>query len=109
VATRSRVLGTHVSTARRDVFVLYTCPTSGLTIFKSAVVYNGSPVQLDVLVSVTSALTSAVVVLLQEQLAPQQHLEWNGWLMMDVGDHITVYAPGPTVSFWCSGALLPLP
>lgn len=107
VVTRTAKLGTHTSTGTREQYTLFICPAGYRTIFKtlySIAVTGPAAVQAMVYDQVTSTLVHVVLETI-EALTP---LAWEGWVILEEGDQLVVYADRPDVRFWASGTLLPV-
>jgi hypothetical protein len=109
MTTRSQVLGTHVSAATRDVAVIFTCPPGFVTLFKSAYGIQNSAAAADVSLTLLSAATGVVIAVYSAQVAAFTAFFWEGWTVLEPGDEIRAYGSAAGISFWASGALLPVP
>lgn len=86
---------------------LLTVPPGMTLLLKSVEQYNGSAAAAQLQLVVTSIDGVVNAVLSNVQLAANSSASWAGWIALNPGDSVSVYAGAPGLDFWASGALLP--
>lgn len=105
--TRTAQLAAYKSTTTGQDVVVYTCPVGIRTIVKSAYFTNSDPT--DRLLGLNANLQGPVqIVIFREVVKQFVAVGWEGWLVLEEGDFLTVYAQVPGGAAIISGTELPV-
>jgi hypothetical protein len=105
VTVRSTQLGAYHSTAAATPIV-YTCPNGWRTIVKSAYVDNQSASTLHYTLIFGCQRAGVGITLTTGPLETNTQSGWDGWLVMDAGDTLSVYMQDAGMAIVVSGTLL---
>lgn len=87
--------------------VVFTAPSSTVTLLKSFQIYNPGPDPTVVTFFLMSYIGSVGVVLHNDTLTVGGLFEWNGWMVLNPLDHVEIFSNTAPVRSWGSGAFLP--
>jgi hypothetical protein len=107
VTTRSSRLWAAAETTATTKLV-FTCPAGSAAILKSVYGYMSATPGQTIVQVYTAASTAAVYLILDAAAPAVALLRWDGWMVLEPGDYVSIYSSGGTVQTWGSGALLPL-
>ncbi len=85
-----------------------TVPSTEVVLIKSVHIFSQQPTESDIQAYVTRPITGVSSFFILEKIQYATMRFWEGWIVAEAGDVISVYASAANINFWVSGTKLPV-